>query len=90
MREIQKQYILTKSRPFVPPPYLQKKPKENTREFYLDILGLGRDATDQNIKTNWRQIARKYHPDRCHGDISAQEKFLKAKEAYEMLLKKNI
>lgn len=54
------------------------------RDFY-DILGVGRDATAEEIKKAYRKIAIKYHPDKNPGDPTAEEKFKEAAEAYEVL-----
>jgi len=52
---------------------------------YYTVLGVGRDATDDDIKKAYRKLAMKYHPDRAPDDKSAEEKFKEAKEAYEVL-----
>ena len=56
---------------------------------YYDILGVPKNATDEDIKKAYRKLAMKYHPDRNQGDDAhakkAEEKFKEAKEAYEML-----
>jgi molecular chaperone DnaJ len=56
------------------------------RDFY-DILGVAKNASDDDIKEAYRKLAMKYHPDRNQGDKAkeAEEKFKEAKEAYEML-----
>jgi molecular chaperone DnaJ len=54
------------------------------RDFY-EILGVGRDATAEEIKKAYRKIAIKYHPDKNPGDPTAEEKFKEAAEAYEVL-----
>ena len=56
------------------------------RDFY-DILGVPKNATDEDIKKAYRRLAGKHHPDRHQGDDAkkAEEKFKEAKEAYEML-----
>lgn len=54
------------------------------RDFY-EILGVGRDASDEEIKKSYRKLAMKYHPDRNPDNKEAEEKFKEAKEAYEML-----
>ncbi|NBW54006.1 MAG: molecular chaperone DnaJ [Betaproteobacteria bacterium] len=54
------------------------------RDFY-DILGVPKNATDDEIKKSYRKLAMKYHPDRNQGDATAEVKFKEAKEAYEML-----
>jgi molecular chaperone DnaJ len=52
---------------------------------YYEILGVAKNASDAEIKTSYRRLAMKYHPDRNPGDKSAEEKFKEAKEAYEVL-----
>ena len=53
------------------------------RDFY-EILGVSRDASDEDIKKSYRKLAMKYHPDR-NPDKGSEDKFKEAKEAYEML-----
>ncbi|HWX95255.1 MAG TPA: molecular chaperone DnaJ [Solirubrobacteraceae bacterium] len=50
-----------------------------------DVLGLPRDASDQQIKKSFRQLARELHPDVNAHDPDAEEKFKEAAEAYEIL-----
>jgi molecular chaperone DnaJ len=52
---------------------------------YYDILGVGRDASEQDIKSAYRKLALKHHPDRNPGDRAAEEKFKEAAEAYAVL-----
>ncbi len=52
---------------------------------YYEILGVRRDASEQDIKKAYRQQAMKYHPDRNPGDNEAEEHFKEASEAYEVL-----
>jgi len=54
------------------------------RDFY-EILGVGRNATQEQIKKAYRQMAMKYHPDRNAGSKEAEGKFKEAAEAYEVL-----
>ena len=54
------------------------------RDFY-EILGVPKNASEDEIKKSYRKLAMKYHPDRNQGDASAEVKFKEAKEAYEML-----
>ncbi len=54
---------------------------------YYDVLGLAKNATDDDIKKAYRKLAMKHHPDRNQGDGAkkAEESFKEIKEAYEML-----
>jgi len=58
------------------------------RDFY-DILGVPKNASDEDIKKAYRKLAMKHHPDRNQGEgedvKKAEEKFKEAKQAYEML-----
>jgi molecular chaperone DnaJ len=56
----------------------------NNKDYYR-ILGVARDATPNDIKKQYRQIALQYHPDRNPGNKEAEEKFKEAAEAYEVL-----
>jgi curved DNA-binding protein len=52
---------------------------------YYKILGVDKNATQEEIKKAYRKLAMKYHPDRNPGDKSAEEKFKEITEANEVL-----
>ena len=52
---------------------------------YYETLGVDRGADDAALKSAYRKLAMKWHPDRNQGDASAESKFKEVKEAYEML-----
>jgi molecular chaperone DnaJ len=52
---------------------------------YYEVLGINRDASDEEIKKAYRKLAMKFHPDRNPDNPKAEEQFKEAKEAYEML-----
>lgn len=52
---------------------------------YYEVLGVGKDASEDEIKKAYRKIAIKYHPDRNPGNKEAEEKFKEAAEAYDVL-----
>ncbi|MHB8493592.1 MAG: molecular chaperone DnaJ [Casimicrobiaceae bacterium] len=54
------------------------------RDFYT-ILGVNRDASEDDIKKAYRKLAMKHHPDRNPDDKQSEDKFKEAKEAYEIL-----
>ena len=56
-----------------------------TRRDYYEILGVGRGATEQQIKSAYRKLALQYHPDRNPDDKQAEERFKEAAEAYAVL-----
>ncbi|BAC24444.1 dnaJ [Wigglesworthia glossinidia endosymbiont of Glossina brevipalpis] len=53
---------------------------------YYDILGISKNASDREIKTAYKRLAVKFHPDRNPGNLEAESKFKEIKEAYEVLL----
>jgi len=52
---------------------------------YYDILGVKKNASEKEIKSAFKKLARKYHPDVNPGDKSAEEKFKQVSEAYDIL-----
>ena len=52
---------------------------------YYEVLGVAKTAADQEIKSAYRKLALKYHPDRNHGSKDAEDKFKEAAEAYAVL-----
>lgn len=55
------------------------------KEDYYEVLGISKNATAAEIKKAYRKKALQYHPDKNPGDSSAEEKFKKSAEAYEVL-----
>ena len=55
---------------------------------YYDVLGINKSASPEQIKSAYRKLAVKYHPDKNKGDKDAEEKFKEINEAYENLIKK--
>ena len=55
-----------------------------SKKDYYDVLGVGKDAGDQEIKGAYRELAKKFHPDR-NPDPVAEERFKEASEAYSVL-----
>jgi molecular chaperone DnaJ len=56
----------------------------NKRDYY-EVLGLAKDASEDEIKKSYRKLAMKFHPDRNPDSKESEDKFKEAKEAYEML-----
>ena len=57
----------------------------NNKRDYYEVLGISGDSSDQEIKSAYRKLAIKYHPDKNSGDKNAEEKFKEAAEAYSVL-----
>ena len=55
------------------------------KQDYYDLLGVSKKATAKDIRTAFRKLARKYHPDLNPGDKSSEEKFKQLQEAYDVL-----
>ena len=52
---------------------------------YYDVLGVNKEATPDQIKSAYRKLAVKYHPDKNKGDKASEDKFKEASEAYHIL-----
>ena len=57
----------------------------NGKRDYYEVLGVSRQASDQEIKSAYRKLALQYHPDRNPGNHQAEESFKEAAEAYSVL-----
>jgi len=57
----------------------------STKRDYYEILGVNRNASADELKSSYRKLALKYHPDRNPGNREAEDKFKEAAEAYEVL-----
>ncbi len=55
------------------------------RPDYYKILGVGKNASDEEIKKAYRKLARQYHPDRNQGDKKAEERFKEISQAHDVL-----
>ena len=55
------------------------------RPDYYKILGVGKNASDEEIKKSYRKLARQYHPDRNPGDKKAEERFKDISQAHDVL-----
>ena len=56
-----------------------------TKKDYYEILGVNKNASQDDVKKAFRNLARKYHPDVNHGNKEAEEKFKEANEAFQIL-----
>src|ERR1700741_4981248 len=52
---------------------------------YYEVLGVKREASDEEIKKAYRKLAREYHPDRNPGDKKAEERFKEISQAHDIL-----
>src|SRR5207247_6613488 len=56
-----------------------------TKRDYYEVLGVSREASEEDIKRAYRRLALKFHPDRNPNDAKAEQSFKEAAEAYEVL-----
>src|SRR5947209_7579990 len=56
-----------------------------SRPDYYKILGVGKNASEEEIKKAYRKLARQYHPDRNAGDKGAEERFKQISQAHDIL-----
>lgn len=59
--------------------------KEWLETDYYSVLGVGKDASDKDIKRAYRKLAQQYHPDTNAGDAAAEARFKEVSEAYEVI-----
>jgi len=57
----------------------------STKRDYYEVLSVGRDVTESELKKSYRRLALKYHPDKNPDNIEAEERFKEASEAYAVL-----
>src|SRR5881628_3760131 len=55
------------------------------RPDYYKTLGIGKNASEEEIKKAYRKLARRYHPDRNPGDKRAEERFKEVSQAHDVL-----
>jgi molecular chaperone DnaJ len=60
-----------------------------SKKDYYEVLGVSRDASEEELKKSYRKLAMKWHPDRNPDNPQAEDKFKEAKEAYEVLTDAN-
>ncbi|HXA50960.1 MAG TPA: DnaJ domain-containing protein, partial [Candidatus Acidoferrum sp.] len=56
-----------------------------SKKDYYEVLGVGRESGDQEIKGAYRELAKRFHPDKNPDDPAAEERFKEASEAYSVL-----
>ena len=84
MEELQRGYVVG-DRLLRPAMVKVAKTRVSKRDYY-EILEVTRTATEQEIKSSYRKLALKFHPDRNPGDKASEDKFKEAAEAYAVLI----
>ncbi|MCH8205247.1 MAG: DnaJ domain-containing protein, partial [Candidatus Hydrogenedentes bacterium] len=56
-----------------------------TQQDYYETIGVKSDATEEEIRSAYRDLARKYHPDKTGGDKAAEEKLKEINAVYDVL-----
>ena len=56
-----------------------------SKQDYYEVLGVSKDVDSGSLKSAYRKLAMKYHPDKNPGDTNAEKKFKEVSEAYEVL-----
>ncbi len=64
---------------------LWEEQKQSMPRDHYEVLGVERSASEEDIKRAYRNLARKYHPDRNPGDKEAEAKFKEVQDAYDVL-----
>src|SRR2546421_12874140 len=66
-------------------PFVCMETNSMAKRDYYEVLGVNRDASEDDLKKSYRRLAMKWHPDRNPENPRAEEHFKEAKEAYEVL-----
>src|SRR2546421_11998194 len=70
-------------------PFVCMETNSMAKRDYYEVLGVNRDASEEDLKKSYRRLAMKWHPDRNPENPKAEEHFKEAKEAYEVLADAN-